>query len=1058
MAKAKTKQQLTVENEDLQARLRELEDTLEAIRSGAVDAIVTSGPAGDRVYTLEGADHAYHTMVESMNEGAVTILPDGTILYGNRQFGQMTGVSPAEIVGRPFHDFVPASDRLTLNGFIHQAVSGGLKAEMRLRNGSAAEIPVQISATPIDLGGTKALALVVTDLSERKRYEEIVAAERLSRYILEQSLEGVAVCISGRILFASRRLHEICGRNPLLQPFDSLFPLTMPGSEPFSVDIPQSGKVVKGEEVGYRNPDGKSYSLILNAGPLYGDNHQILGSLVSLTDITARKQAEEEIARLNRELQQRVQELVTVFDTAPIGLAIAEDPEGRRILGNPANEQMLGLNRGAELSMRTTADPAPYRALQDGRELAVDELPMQRAVRGEKVSGQIMEVVRADGRTLRLYSNASPLLDEQGRPRGAVGAFLDITELTQAQEAQRESEERYRSLVDTAPDAIIVHREGRCLFANEAALRLYGADDFEQLKSHSVAELLHPDERAVTLARIESVQAGGRTPSREVRLLKLNGQEVMAEATAAPINYGGQRAVQVLIRDITLRRQAEEALRASEEKYRDLFENMAEEVHFWQLVRDKAGRIKTWRLVDANPPALKTWGRQTVDEIKGKTTDEIFGPGATEHYMPVVQQIMTEGVPYSYEDYFPHLDKYFRFTSVPLGDHFITTGADITSIKKAEEALNESRQRLAVIVDSIADGFYALDRSWRFTHVNDAALRHMGKTREEILGRTLRDIFPESWGSLIETEYARAMESGEPRHFKNPSLITARILEIHAYPGSEILTVLFRDVTEQTLLATALRESEESLRLANEHLEQRVRERTMDLQNLTGELERSRHELRNLVSELVMAEERERKRIAGVLHDEIAQTLAAARMRLDLIQGRVSDQRDTQTLQEVKAFLVQSIAETRALMSDVGNPLLFDMGLKAACESLADRLMKKYPVRILCDIRDAFKNLDSDMKTILYQMVRELLTNVVKHSQARNAHVLIDLEDGHFRVKVTDDGVGFDPEMLGPPTVEGGYGLYSIRERLLAIDGNLGILSNPGTGTVVTAILPAAMK
>ena len=101
MAKAKTKQQLTIENEELQARLRELEDTLEAIRSGAVDAIVTSGPAGDRVYTLEGADHAYHTMVESMNEGAVTIMTDGTILYGNRQFGQMTGASPSEIVGRP---------------------------------------------------------------------------------------------------------------------------------------------------------------------------------------------------------------------------------------------------------------------------------------------------------------------------------------------------------------------------------------------------------------------------------------------------------------------------------------------------------------------------------------------------------------------------------------------------------------------------------------------------------------------------------------------------------------------------------------------------------------------------------------------------------------------------------------------------------------------------------------------------------------------------------------------------------------------------------------------
>ena len=255
------------------------------------------------------------------------------------------------------------------------------------------------------------------------------------------------------------------------------------------------------------------------------------------------------------------------------------------------------------------------------------------------------------------------------------------------------------------------------------------------------------------------------------------------------------------------------------------------------------------------------------------------------------------------------------------------------------------------------------------------------------------------------------------------------------------------DITERKRMEEALKE-------ANEFLEQRVRERTMDLQNLTEQLEKSRHELRKLASELVMAEERERKRIAGVLHDDIAQTLAAVRMRLDLLQDIPSDQRTSKTLQEAKALLLQSIQETRALMNDLGNPLLFDMGLKSACESLANRLMERHPIRISCDIRDEYKHLDSDMKAILYQVVRELLNNVVKHSQAQNAHVQIDTENGQFRVKVTDDGVGFDPQALGAPTAEGGFGLYSIRERLIAIDGSLKIESSPGAGTVVTAILP----
>ncbi len=89
-----------------------------------------------------------------------------------------------------------------------------------------------------------------------------------------------------------------------------------------------------------------------------------------------------------------------------------------------------------------------------------------------------------------------------------------------------------------------------------------------------------------------------------------------------------------------------------------------------QATRFTGGRAdQDWRLVDANPPTLKSWGRGTAEEIRGKTTDEIFGPGATEHYMPVVEKIMTEDIPYSFEDYFPNLGKHFRFTSVPLGDY-----------------------------------------------------------------------------------------------------------------------------------------------------------------------------------------------------------------------------------------------------------------------------------------------------------------------------------------------------------------------------------------------------
>lgn len=131
-----------------------------------------------------------------------------------------------------------------------------------------------------------------------------------------------------------------------------------------------------------------------------------------------------------------------------------------------------------------------------------------------------------------------------------------------------------------------------------------------------------------------------------------------------------------------------------DEKSRLIFDHLAEEVHLWQIVRDETSQIKTWRLIYVNPPTLKTWGHTLLDEIRGKTTDEIFGPGATEHYLPIVKKIIEERQPHSFQDYFPNLDKYFRFTSVPIGEYFITTGADITDLVKVQQAILSDNQRL----------------------------------------------------------------------------------------------------------------------------------------------------------------------------------------------------------------------------------------------------------------------------------------------------------------------------------------------------------------------------
>jgi PAS domain S-box-containing protein len=277
----------------------------------------------------------------------------------------------------------------------------------------------------------------------------------------------------------------------------------------------------------------------------------------------------------------------------------------------------------------------------------------------------------------------------------------EIAERKRAEEELRQQREWLQVTLTSIGDAVIAtDTQCRISFLNPIAAALTGWP-VEEALGRPVQDLFRiinektgePGEDIVgcLLREGRNVALANHTA-----LVARDGREVPIEDSAAPIKdrAGKVAGVVLVFHDVTEKRRAVEALRESETKYRTLFENMAEEVHFWELVRDETGRIKTWRLVDVNPPTLKSWGRTSVHEIRGKTADEIFGPGATEHYMPVVQKIMTEAVPNSFEDYFPNLDRHFRFTSVPLGDFFITTGADITDIKKAEESLRARNEEL----------------------------------------------------------------------------------------------------------------------------------------------------------------------------------------------------------------------------------------------------------------------------------------------------------------------------------------------------------------------------
>ncbi len=173
------KSSVRLEIDELRQRLQEAEDTLDAIRGGEVDALVVEGPAGEKVFTLEGAEHPYRVLVESMNEGAVSLSRERTILYCNSAFARMVGVSLDRIMGNDVCEFVPKEDCETLKQLIKQALREPVRAEITLLPSSGVCLPTQFSLNPVDIEGKPSIGIIVTDLSERRRHEQAEAAVRM---------------------------------------------------------------------------------------------------------------------------------------------------------------------------------------------------------------------------------------------------------------------------------------------------------------------------------------------------------------------------------------------------------------------------------------------------------------------------------------------------------------------------------------------------------------------------------------------------------------------------------------------------------------------------------------------------------------------------------------------------------------------------------------------------------------------------------------------------------------------------------------------------------------
>lgn len=265
-----------------------------------------------------------------------------------------------------------------------------------------------------------------------------------------------------------------------------------------------------------------------------------------------------------------------------------------------------------------------------------------------------------------------------------------------------------------------------------------------------------------------------------------------------------------------------------------------------------------------------------------------------------------------------------------------------------------------------------------------------------------------------------------------------------------LLDVLARqaaDLIERHETIRALRESERHLRALSQSLERRVAERTLELDQQAMRLGR-------LASEVASAEQRERKRIATLLHDDLQQILVAATMRLGRLRSRVTEPSVVAAIEGVADLLNQAAESSRGLTRQLRPPVLYEDGLVPALQWLASEMATRYDLHVHVESADPAPPLTDGVKAMLFECVRELLFNVVKHARVGEASVRVRHDDNHLQITVEDKGRGLDPAVIDKHQDGSGLGLFSIRERLAALGGTMVMESKPGDGLRVRLEAP----
>jgi PAS domain S-box-containing protein len=734
-------------------------------------------------------------------------------LDANQRAAELLGYTLDEIVGMPVEQVVGKGEYEDSRRVLKSLLAGDQVPvyERIFRKKTGEEFPVEITAALVtdNEGIPLHIQSVARDISERKQAElALKESEEKYRTLVETSPDAITVTdLEGKVIMVNRQALQLYGVDSEKELIGvNAFELISPDDVPIAMKNLQktleegtSGTL----EYNLLRRDGTPYPAELNATLMKDADGNPTAFMGVIRDISERKEAEARYRQL--------------FDSVPVGL-FRTTPDGTILDSNPALVEMLGFDDKESLLKRKASSFYVDPAARKQWEAAV--------AREDVVTGVLAEFQRVDEERIWVELTARAIRDKEGKVVYYEGTLEDITDRKRSEDAVRESEAKYRALIEQSFQGIIIIQNDQIVFANPQMEEIVDITPEELLKMPPNAfwERIHPEDIQWIQERFRDRFAGKEVPDRyEIRVLSPDGRIQWIEIWVKMIDYQGEIAIQVTLSDVTERKRGEMLVRESEEKYRTLVEQ--------SLFGIAISRGPPLRMFFVNEAFAEMIG-YTVEEILAmspRKVKELIHPSDQDLVIGRAEERLAgKAVPEKYEyrmvkkdgsilwvEIFAHRIEYQGEPAVQAA--YI----DITERKEAEAALQESEERFRALVEDLSDWVWEMDFTGKFVYTNNAVEDIIGFSAGQVLGRTPCDF-------LRPDDISRAQDTWKELKERRRPIRTIVIQMVHRDESDVILEArgrpifnesgellgfrgVCRDITDRIKMLEQLRELDDRL-------------------------------------------------------------------------------------------------------------------------------------------------------------------------------------------------------------------------------------------------------